>query len=189
MTKSGIAYMHIMINVFPSLGGIGINGEADYKSLIWRVSPVHYDNIAAGDSVSVPLDLSMPIFKDNNQIVRIEILENNKVILSYDMPVELITEKFFVISKDKGENLRDIFIGYDNTGQEAKKVNIEFNINKGNRAIVTDYFGPYNIEKNERFLVGQDYVLSSKLAKEPGLKINLKMSEKGKTIAEAEAPF
>jgi hypothetical protein len=171
------------------LGGIGISGNADYNSLSWKVSSTHYDSIGTGEVVTVPLDLSMPAFKDKSQIVRIEILENGKVILSYEMPVELICKQFFVISKEKSDNLRDIFIGYDNTGQEAKKVSIEFNINKGNKVLFIDYFGPYNIEKNGKFLVSQQYSLSSKLAKEEGLMIKLRMTEKGKTIGEAEAPL
>ena len=69
--------------------------------------------------------------------------------------VEVLTEKFFVITDDKGSRVKDIFILYDN--DREKKITIEFTINKGTRTLFVDYFGPYDVGAGEKMLIAQQY--------------------------------
>ncbi|MEM2956303.1 MAG: hypothetical protein QW041_01885 [Candidatus Pacearchaeota archaeon] len=167
------------------IGGISIKDKVDYKSITWNLQPLHYDKIMPGEELNIPIEMTTPAFKEKEQKIKIEIIENNTIILEYIMPIEITYDKFFVISKNKGSNLRDIFIGYDNENQDEKKVNIEFTINKDKNILAMDYLGPYTIAKNGKLFIAQKYELSNRLAKEKNLTLKLKLQEKSKTIAEA----
>ena len=174
------------------IGGIGVRDLADYDSLLsWRITPVHYDSIPPGETIDIPLKMTPPVFNENTETVELEILENGKVILKYTMPVKLTYEKFFTYVDTKQDpKIKDIFIGFDNT-QEAKKekVTIEFSINKGSKTLNIDYLGPYTVEADSKFLLGQEYQIAERLAKQQGLTLKLKMFEKDKLIKETETAF
>ena len=108
--------------------------------------------------------------------------------MNKNMPIRLEYKKFnaLVMTKESPE-IKDIFIGYNNAGQEEKKVTIEFTINDRTKALVMDYLGPYIIKADSRMLLGQEYVLSKKLAEKKGLVLRLKLLDKGNIIDETEA--
>jgi hypothetical protein len=170
------------------LGGIGIKSEADYSGLSgWKISISHYDKIDAGQEIELPLEFTVPLFKDKNQIVTVEIIKDGKIILTQQVPVEILSSKFFAAVDSKSDKLKDVYVGYDNSNGVERKVTIEFAIIKGSKTLVFDYLGPYTIKANGRLFIAQEYELSKKLASESGLKLSLKMTEKGNTIAETEA--
>jgi len=80
-------------------------------------------------------------------------------------------------------------VGYENKDNMPKKVTIEFIVGNGEKEFVIDYLGPYTIKANSKLFIAQQYMLSKKLAAEKGLKITLKMFEKGKVIEEIETAF